>query len=572
MTVSFQMMHQFSKLGLGTIWFGQTWPPHNEGYRTPQASEVDDFLNRGISGLCEEGRRVFVDTAAAYGDGASEEALGSFMRDHPELRERCYVATKFGHETDEGLDLSVACLRRQFMRSKGSLCRIDLLQIHMIHRMPVEQCIATLKDKDLRTELEAYVSSGDVGALGLSVSNPVVLEIALDQGLLHKWCAVVQIPAWVATQHHSLVKRLHLSGRLVVVNSPVRCGGGRPAVECYKELLGRPEIHVTLTGTRGHLTETLEAAAASRMRVHAGIPRGWHLKVDVGQLIQDCGIPLLTPPASDAANGDRTHIVKQLQELVLKVVDANILLFKVISFSNIPFADVLTPEEIVAVYSMYSNTHSETKFEAVAEDNEGRKLEYTGGIKINYDPNLSNSTFRHSNRRQPLHTDASYLCPVTHVQFMICAQPCRRGGLTHFIDAERVAEIMAIVDPKLLDELERTQVRHAKPGQSRQLPILWPAFGTYFVNYNYYPFDKSQPKEVVALGERFFEFCNNVLFEGSMFDLEHVWQRADCVFWHDHLMLHGRSAFVGDRCLIKNGMRIYDKEIVEHLEATSKPC
>ena len=48
------------------------------------------------------------------------------------------------------------------------------------------------------------------------------------------------------------------------------------------------------------------------------------------------------------------------------------------------------------------------------------------------------------------------------------------------------------------------------------------------------------------------------------------WGRADSVFWHDHLCLHGRGAFVGARCLIKNSISVYGREISEHLGRVGK--
>ena len=42
---------RFASLGLGTIWFGQRWPPGNARYAAPTRAEVDAFLARGVAGL-----------------------------------------------------------------------------------------------------------------------------------------------------------------------------------------------------------------------------------------------------------------------------------------------------------------------------------------------------------------------------------------------------------------------------------------------------------------------------------------------------------------------------------------
>jgi len=86
-----------------------------------------DEQRRAVERALEAGINYF-DTAVAYGNGASEEALGAVLRD---LRAEPYVSTKFRVQLDGGEDIPTQ-IRRSLEGSLRRLGmeRVDLLQLH----------------------------------------------------------------------------------------------------------------------------------------------------------------------------------------------------------------------------------------------------------------------------------------------------------------------------------------------------------------------------------------------------------------------------------------------------------
>ena len=107
---------EVSEIGFGAWAIGGSWGP------------VDDETSLAALHRAVDAGVTFVDTADVYGDGRSEQLVGSLLRDHPDL----IVATKAGRglstHTDDGyIDLEPfvdTSLRRL---NAGS---IDLLQLH----------------------------------------------------------------------------------------------------------------------------------------------------------------------------------------------------------------------------------------------------------------------------------------------------------------------------------------------------------------------------------------------------------------------------------------------------------
>ena len=87
---------RFFVLGLGTIWFGRPWPPGNTTYRRPPDDEIARHLERAFQVLANGQGILMIDTAAAYGD--AEERLGAFLKAHPGLASKAFIATKWGEE------------------------------------------------------------------------------------------------------------------------------------------------------------------------------------------------------------------------------------------------------------------------------------------------------------------------------------------------------------------------------------------------------------------------------------------------------------------------------------------
>lgn len=148
-----------SSIGLGCVTLGR------EIDATTSFSVLDRAVERGIN---------LLDTAAVYGDGASEEVIGRWLRDRG-ARDRLVVATKVsGRLTRDHTNRSVeASLRRL------GTDRIDLLQAHdWDDHTPLDETLGAFDD---------LVRRGAVRFCGCSNWDPGNLEEALSLTTKNAW-------------------------------------------------------------------------------------------------------------------------------------------------------------------------------------------------------------------------------------------------------------------------------------------------------------------------------------------------------------------------------------------------
>ncbi|KUF19726.1 aldo/keto reductase [Streptomyces silvensis] len=158
-----------SELCLGTMTFGSS------------AGEGDS--HRMLDMFTEVGG-TFVDTADIYGQGASEEVVGRWLKARGN-RDELVVATKVFGSMGEGGGNASGLSRKHILNAvEGSLRRlgtdyIDLYQIHMWDvETPVEETLSTL---------DTLVRDGKVRYLGASSVLPSQLQKALDVARYHRW-------------------------------------------------------------------------------------------------------------------------------------------------------------------------------------------------------------------------------------------------------------------------------------------------------------------------------------------------------------------------------------------------
>ncbi len=148
-----------SSIGLGCVTFGR------EIDADTSYSVLDRAVERGLN---------LLDTAAAYGDGASERVIGRWLRDRG-AREGLVIATKVSGR------LTRDRIKRSVEASLGRLGtdRIDLLQAHnWDDQTPLDETLGAFDD---------LVRSGVVRFCGCSNWNPGHLEEALSQSAQNTW-------------------------------------------------------------------------------------------------------------------------------------------------------------------------------------------------------------------------------------------------------------------------------------------------------------------------------------------------------------------------------------------------
>ncbi|MBP9151685.1 MAG: TauD/TfdA family dioxygenase [Flavobacteriales bacterium] len=183
-------------------------------------------------------------------------------------------------------------------------------------------------------------------------------------------------------------------------------------------------------------------------------------------------------------------------------------------------------------------------------------------LEIRYVPEKSEETYKNSNHFQPLHTDYAYFSIAVEISFFYCIEQAEIGGSTYFIDTERVAQILKLVDPVLFQEVIGTPIRYSRGTDEfsfNEDMILKPTqTGGYEMTWNYFRVMRNNP-DSMALAEKFKLFLETHVERCGEF-VSIKLQPGDAVFFRDREVLHGRNSFIGNRHLNKGGIILNDIE------------
>ena len=162
------------------------------GYGTLQAGSNPDALGtimRELNNLANSsnGKKIFLDTARAYGDGESN--IGSFFQQHPEMRKYFFVCTKVGITFDPACpyvsDPSV--IREQCYESLDRL-KIDQVDVIMLHR--IDPNLGPENASLLYSELEKFRKDEKTRFIGISECRADLLDfLAQSHGVQYFECA-----------------------------------------------------------------------------------------------------------------------------------------------------------------------------------------------------------------------------------------------------------------------------------------------------------------------------------------------------------------------------------------------
>ncbi len=250
---------EFFPIGVGTIWMGRRWPMDKKDYEPPTDDEIESYLLEAFEKMGNPNGAVMIDTAAGY--GLSEEKLGTFFKKHPHLLDKAFIATKWGETFNVKNEKSKQSyswwsLWRSARRSWKMLGKIDLLYIHSA---PMK----ALRNKRAIASMQKMKAKGQYGIrlIGVSISDEKTLEAVFGEAAHEDLLApfdVIQIPRKVFFERPEWVSTLQEKGIAIVLNRPIQQAGEQTPEEAYREILARPEFSMVLTGTRTHLTETID--------------------------------------------------------------------------------------------------------------------------------------------------------------------------------------------------------------------------------------------------------------------------------------------------------------------------
>lgn len=199
----------------------------------------------------------------------------------------------------------------------------------------------------------------------------------------------------------------------------------------------------------------------------------------------------------------------------------------------------------------FYNDLFESLGEAIPMDEDLSSENKTGNkwIEIRYDPSFPNS-YRHSNTRQPLHTDGSYESNPPNINFFFCIEKAKVGGATTFIDSRELARCLKIFDSSFFEELHNTNLTFSKGNDSKTRPILMADGDDYRLAWNYF---RATPKDT-EICLKFHNFLERKIVDGGVL-MPIILDVGEAVFFNDEKILHGRNSFIGQRFLYKGGFK-----------------
>lgn len=179
-----------------------------------------------------------------------------------------------------------------------------------------------------------------------------------------------------------------------------------------------------------------------------------------------------------------------------------------------------------------------------------KSTKFSNSRDIKYTPGINH--YFASNKRQPLHNDYAYYKKEQSPDWLIlyCIQPSEYGGLTSFISTENMKKILEKYNEDLLKKILDTKINYKYNGLDGDKIHKKRLFDGKNINWNYWQVkDRLNSREVLEVRDEFFNFLEEFIVGGSMFDMTKRWNTGDCIIFNDHQILHCRSSFLGDRWL-----------------------
>ena len=141
------------------------WSGSAPGSWAADWGEVSEPEALSVLDAAVEAGVTFFDTADVYGDGRSEQLIGRFLADHPDLV--VTVATKMGRRVEQRPEnYTLANFRAWLDRSRRNL-RVDQLDLVQLHCPPT----SVYSHDEVYDALDTLVAEGVIAAYGVSVET-----------------------------------------------------------------------------------------------------------------------------------------------------------------------------------------------------------------------------------------------------------------------------------------------------------------------------------------------------------------------------------------------------------------
>jgi alpha-ketoglutarate-dependent taurine dioxygenase len=210
---------------------------------------------------------------------------------------------------------------------------------------------------------------------------------------------------------------------------------------------------------------------------------------------------------------------------------------------NVPETDY------VSLYENLTESLGEIRMCHSAND---KKLSFSKSRDIKHNPNLNH--YFASSTRQPLHTDYAYYETQESPEWLLlyCLKPSEFGGKTNLLSTKTLSQILNKYNPSLLDKIKVT-VNWKYNGVDGDKLHQKQIFDGKNINWNYWQIkEEYNSDEVIKIRDEFFNFLENVIVGGGIYDFSKKWETGDCIIFNDRLNLHGRDAFLGNDRWLKD--------------------
>lgn len=194
---------EISQFGLGAMSFAGIYG---------NASEED---SHAVLDACLDLGVTHIDTSNVYGNGRSEEIIGSWLAAHPGARAKLNIATKGGIKSQpvRGFDNSAEYLEAELDKSLARL-GVECVDLYYVHRLEAERPV-----EETAGTLAGLIAKGKTRAVGFSEIAPSTLRRAATECHI----AAVQSEYSLATRapELGLIQACAELGTALVAFSPV---------------------------------------------------------------------------------------------------------------------------------------------------------------------------------------------------------------------------------------------------------------------------------------------------------------------------------------------------------------
>jgi len=178
-----------------------------------------------------------------------------------------------------------------------------------------------------------------------------------------------------------------------------------------------------------------------------------------------------------------------------------------------------------------------------------KQTNFSNSRDIRYTPGVNH--YFASNSRQPLHNDYAYYAKEEAPDWLMiyCMEPSALGGKTNILSTHTLKKIMQKYNRDLLNKLN-VEVNWKYNGKDGDKIHKKPILEKENINWNYWQIKKEFNNEnVMSVRQDFFDFLENKVSAGNIYDFSKNWKTGDCIIFNDTCNLHSRDAFLGTRWL-----------------------